>query len=79
MPQFEYTNKDKTVTVYEGATAFYIVNLATGDEVCMSDGVDMFVSLETGESLMVDSPEFYTAMREMAEDPEIFTAYFGEV
>ena len=74
---FKYTNKDKTVTVYEGSSAFYIVNLATGDEKCMGDGVDTF-STEDGESLMVGTPEFYIAMIAMAEDHETFEAYFGE-
>lgn len=57
--QFQYTTNG--LTVYEGASAFYLVDNSTGKEVCMGDGVDMF-TLESGESIPVGTPAFYHAL-----------------
>ena len=60
MAQFQFSAGG--LTVYEGATAFYVTN--GHKEVCIGDGVDMFASMSgSGKSLMVGTPAFYTAMR----------------
>lgn len=46
---FDYTSKDGTIRVYEGATAFYVVLLATGEERCMGDGTEYAAGYTTDD------------------------------
>jgi hypothetical protein len=75
---FRHTAKGGRITVYEGTSAFWIVRNSDGEERCMGDGVDMITS-EDGCSLMVGTPEFYTALQSIVggSAEEMEEAYFG--
>jgi len=74
MWQTEYLD----LRIYEGASAFYIEYIPTGEEACMGDGVDMY-SDDSG-SIMVGTEEFYTLLSEDLEAryDEYLEAYFPE-
>jgi hypothetical protein len=65
-----FTYDTGELTVYEGATAFWLVNNETGEEVCMGDGVDL-------APYNVGTPEFYASLCVTVQDPECKEAYFG--
>jgi hypothetical protein len=73
--RFSYTAND--LTVYEGATAFWIAY--QGEERCMGDGTDMFYSDEKGP-IRCGTPEFYELLRDMVDKDAgtLIEAYFGK-
>lgn len=81
MTQFKIVNAEYGIMVYEGSTAFWIVDLDTDEERCMGDGVDMYsVDDEDGfHSVPVCSDEFYRLLTEDIQgNGEMFReAYFG--
>lgn len=75
---FTYTSKNGKFTVYEGNTAFYLVDNETSQEACLGDGVDMFYRDEDG-SIPVGTKAFYKALSGMIEigQAELLEAYFS--
>jgi hypothetical protein len=73
----EWVSKDGQIKIYETASDFQIEHIPSGESRGMGDGVDLFSS-EEGESLDVDTPEFYAQMAEYVNDPELLDAYFPD-
>ncbi len=74
-----WRNAELELHVYEGASAFYIVDERTGKTCGIGDGVDWLLD-DNGEPLDVGTDEFYAALERMvAEDgATLREAYFGE-
>lgn len=61
-----WRNDEHQVLVYEGASAFWLVDLATNREYCMGDGVDWLFD-QDDHALGVGTDEFYAALAQLVE------------
>lgn len=71
---FEYTSSDGRIHVYETYSAFYVMNMSTGESACMGDGVDLFPGVP------VSSKRFNTCLRRDidANTADYIEAYFPD-
>ena len=77
--QWSYTTKDCRLTVYEGLSAYYIIDNSSGKEACLGDGVGMFFT-EKGKAIKPGTRKFnklFSHLIEMSTE-DYLEAYFPE-